>query len=86
MPSGGSIAGRRVLVTGGSGFIGRHVVSELTADGARVRVVDLKPHPDPAVDIVTGDIADREVLDRALEGGFDDALFRALQGCFQRHR
>ncbi len=68
-PDSQPLAGRRVLVTGGSGFIGRHVVSELTADGAQVRVVDLKPHPDPRVDIVIGDIADREVLDRALDGG-----------------
>ena len=60
--------GRRVLVTGGSGFIGRHVVSELAAAGASVRVVDLNPHPDPDVDVVVGDIADPEVLRRALDG------------------
>ena len=77
MHSGQSIAGRRVLVTGGSGFIGRRVVSELTADGAQVRVVDLTPHPDPAVDIVIGDIADREVLDRALDGGFESIVHLA---------
>jgi len=56
-----SLAGRRVLVTGGSGFIGRHVVSELTAEGAEVRIVDLRPYPDRAVDVVIGDIADPEV-------------------------
>ncbi len=65
------LSGRRVLVTGGSGFIGRHVVAGLSADGARVRVVDLQPHPDPAVDVVIGDIADRAVLERAFHGGFD---------------
>ncbi|HEX3834083.1 MAG TPA: NAD-dependent epimerase/dehydratase family protein [Solirubrobacteraceae bacterium] len=69
--------GRRVLVTGGSGFIGRHVVSQLTADGARVRVVDLQPHVDPSVDIVVGDIADPEVLTRAFEGGFDSVVHLA---------
>jgi UDP-glucose 4-epimerase len=69
--SGGSFTGKRVLVTGGSGFIGRHAVAELLADGAHVRVVDLQPHPDPSVDIVLGDIADREVLERAFDGGFD---------------
>jgi UDP-glucose 4-epimerase len=69
--------GRRVLVTGGSGFIGRHVVSSLTADGAQVRVVDLQPHPDPAVDIVVGDIADPDVLGRAFEGGFDSIVHLA---------
>jgi UDP-glucose 4-epimerase len=69
--------GRRVLVTGGSGFIGRHVVSELSADGAHVRVVDLQPHPDPAVEIVTGDIADPAVLAEAFAGGFDSIVHLA---------
>jgi UDP-glucose 4-epimerase len=69
--------GRRVLVTGGSGFIGRHVVSRLTADGAQVRVIDLQPHADPSVDIVVGDIADPEVLARALQGGFDSVVHLA---------
>jgi UDP-glucose 4-epimerase len=68
---------RRVLVTGGAGFIGRHVVSALTADGARVRVVDLEPHPDPSVDIVIGDIADPEVLARAFAGGCDSIVHLA---------
>jgi UDP-glucose 4-epimerase len=69
--------GRRVLVTGGSGFIGRHVVTGLTEWGARVRVVDLQPHPDPAVDIVLGDIADPSALQRAFDGGFDSIVHLA---------
>jgi UDP-glucose 4-epimerase len=66
-----------VLVTGGSGFIGRHVVSGLTAGGAQVRVLDLKPHPDASVDIVIGDICDRETVDRSLHGGFDSIVHLA---------
>jgi UDP-glucose 4-epimerase len=68
---------RRVLVTGGSGFIGRHVVAELTAAGAQVRVVDLAPHPDPTVDVVIGDIADPDVLARGFDGGFDSIVHLA---------
>jgi UDP-glucose 4-epimerase len=71
------LEGRRVLVTGGSGFIGRHVVAELRRDGAEVRVVDLNPHPDPSVDVVRGDIADREVLERAFAGGTDAVVHLA---------
>jgi UDP-glucose 4-epimerase len=73
----GSLAGRRVLVTGGSGFIGRRVVSELTAEGAQVRVVDLKPHHDSSVELVQGDIADPAVLEEAFRGGLDSVVHLA---------
>src|ERR1019366_7511701 len=69
--------GRRILVTGGSGFIGRHVVSDLRGAGAHVRVVDLQAHPDPDVEIVRGDIAERDVLDAALAGGLDGVVHLA---------
>jgi UDP-glucose 4-epimerase len=71
------LTGRRVLVTGGSGFIGRHVVSELAAAGADVRVIDLQPHPDPAVEIVVGDIADPDAVTRAFAGGRDSIVHLA---------
>ena len=71
------LKGRRVLVTGGSGFIGRHVVAELAASGAAVRVIDLQPHPDSSVDIVVGDIADSDAVRRAFEGGMDSVVHLA---------
>ncbi len=71
------LSGRRVLVTGGSGFIGRHVVAALTSEGARVRVIDLKEHPDPSVEIVQGDLADPEALEAALADGIDAVVHLA---------
>ncbi|MGN6169402.1 MAG: NAD-dependent epimerase/dehydratase family protein [Solirubrobacteraceae bacterium] len=73
----GELRGRRVLVTGGSGFVGRHVVALLARIGARVRVVDLNLHPDPSIDLVQGDIADRAVLERAFAGGIDAVVHLA---------
>jgi UDP-glucose 4-epimerase len=69
--------GLRVLVTGGSGFIGRHVVAQLRQAGAHVRVLDLKPHPDPAVALAQGDLASPEVLGRALAEGIDAVVHLA---------
>jgi UDP-glucose 4-epimerase len=59
----------RVLVTGGSGFIGSHVVDRLRARGHEPVIYDLRPspwHSDGEVDTVLGSITDREALERAL--------------------
>jgi UDP-glucose 4-epimerase len=69
--SAGALAGRRVLVTGGAGFIGRHAVAQLRDAGAAVRVLDLLAHPDPSVEIVSGDLVEPDVRAAALAGGVD---------------
>lgn len=60
----------RVLVTGGSGFIGHHLVDALIARGDAVRVLDLDvpKSPGQAVEYVRGSVADRAACDKALEG------------------
>lgn len=57
-----------VLVTGGSGYIGAHVLRALRGAGYRSVVLDLQPPPSPLVAglarFVIGDIRDRDVLRR----------------------
>jgi dTDP-L-rhamnose 4-epimerase len=73
------LAAVRVLITGGAGFIGSHVVAAYHRAGHEVRVLDaLLPAVHPAypggvpglegVDLVVGDVRDRETVDRALDG------------------
>jgi dihydroflavonol-4-reductase len=58
----------RVLVTGGSGFIGQYLVPTLTARGRQVRVLDLRAPKLalPEVQYVQGSVLDRDLVDDAL--------------------
>jgi len=87
------LRGCRALVTGGAGLIGSHIVDELLARGAseilildnfvRGRRENLKSTLDRGpVSIITGDIRDRALLDRAMDGMdvvFHQAAIRITQ-------
>lgn len=58
------------LVTGGCGFIGRHLVEQLAARGERVRVLDLRSvaASRDGIEQVVGSIADPAAVARAMDG------------------
>jgi len=61
----------KVLVTGGSGFIGSHVLDKLRLRGYDVRNFDLVPSPHHApgeIDTVLGDLTDPAAVRGALDG------------------
>ena len=74
---------RRILVTGGAGFIGSHIVDRLVEEGYAVRVIDnlssgrlenlARHRGNPQVEVVVGDLKRPEDALRAVEGV--DAVF-----------
>jgi dTDP-L-rhamnose 4-epimerase len=66
-----------ILVTGGAGFIGSHVVDALLEAGEEVRVLDAflpaahRERPaylDPRAELIEGDVRDPDVVARAVDG------------------
>jgi 3beta-hydroxy-delta5-steroid dehydrogenase/steroid delta-isomerase len=67
--------GQVCLVTGGAGYLGRHLVDALLTIGCTVRVLDMAPCPRDDVEVLQGDIRDEALLARATEGV--DTVFHA---------
>jgi UDP-glucose 4-epimerase len=65
-----SLTGKTVLVTGGSGFIGREVLSQLRQHDKTVhlRAFDIRPAEEAGVESVIGSILDRTSLRNAMHG------------------
>jgi nucleoside-diphosphate-sugar epimerase len=78
----------RVLVTGGSGFIGQYLVPALVAHGRQVRVLDLQSptHALPDVQYVQGSVLDPNLVNDALNGIEEVYHLAALPGMWMPRR
>lgn len=71
-----SPTGRRILVTGATGFVGRALIPALLEEGYTLRATSRRPvsgRPVDRLEWVTCDVSQRADLDRAMEGV--DAVF-----------
>lgn len=74
----GSLGGTRVLVVGGNGFIGHHVVRQLAEAGAEIVIMDIARDLDELnrLDQVIGSITDTTLFASAV-AGCDNVVFLA---------
>jgi len=70
----------KVLVTGGAGFVGSHVVAALCDRGVDVRVLDWRRSPsvDGRAEVVHGDLRDLSLVERTI-GGVDAVCHQAAK-------
>ena len=72
----GNFSGKKVLVTGGTGFVGSHLTKRLLDDGAAVRLLVrntsntklIREFEELGAEIIYGDVSDRESVFRAVDG------------------
>jgi dTDP-L-rhamnose 4-epimerase len=89
------MSGRKILITGGAGFIGSHLADRLLAEGYAVRALDsLSPqvhgpggkrpaYLDREVELALGDVRDPDAVRRALKGVDEVAHLAAAVGVGQ---
>jgi UDP-glucose 4-epimerase len=77
MNDGNAASGSRILVTGGSGFIGSHLVRTLLGGGADVIVADLVPHPDQRVTSIAIDLTTPGAVEEVVQPGLDAVVHLA---------
>jgi len=86
---------KRILITGGAGFIGSHLADELLAQGYKVRILDSlssqvhgpkseRPeYLDPEVELIVGDVRDENALHKSFKDVDAVYHFAAMVGVGQ---
>jgi NADH dehydrogenase len=64
----------RIFITGGTGFVGRHVIAELKSRGHEVAALVRRPGSVDGVEEITGDVTRKETLDGATLKDCDAAI------------
>ena len=76
--AGSLLPGSRILVTGGAGFIGRHVVRALVEAGAEVTIADRDECPTPpGGEVRVGDLRDERFRQDIVTEGLDGVIHLA---------
>ena len=74
-----ALSARRITITGGAGFIGRHVARSLRDAGAEVLVADLQPCCLEGVASMVGDLNDRGSIETVVGAGTDAVVHLAAR-------